>query len=95
MNFISSLVLRPSYCLTGSLIMADESVFSRLVRFRKRRWRPRAASKLYYVRKPTPIDADEYQELKWRYNNYKHAMKSVRYIVYKYLLNIFSLRKSN
>ena len=77
MNKCIRSILSFTNSLSRSLLTADESQFVRLVRFRKRRWSPRAPSKIYYVRQPTPIDPEEKEELKLRYNNYRHELKSL------------------
>ncbi|XP_052102339.1 probable 28S ribosomal protein S26, mitochondrial [Mytilus californianus] len=48
------------------------------VRYRKPRWVPKAASKEFYVREPTPIDPVEYEELKWRYQEYRNTVEAIR-----------------
>lgn len=47
------------------------------VRFRKPRWQPKAPSKVFKVREPTPIDPVEYAKMKEWTEHYKTAMKSV------------------
>merc|ERR1712004_721988 len=48
------------------------------VRWRKRRWAPPNKSKEFYFREPTPIDPEEYEELKHRYNNYRTDIRAIR-----------------
>lgn len=48
------------------------------LRFRKPRWVPLAKSKEFYVRKPTPIVPEEYEELKVRYRVYRAEVDSLR-----------------
>uniref|UniRef100_A0A0B6ZFX9 Small ribosomal subunit protein mS26 n=1 Tax=Arion vulgaris TaxID=1028688 RepID=A0A0B6ZFX9_9EUPU len=49
-----------------------------IVRFRKPWWVPIAKSKEFYVRKPTPIIPEEYDELKHRYRVYRAEVESIR-----------------
>ncbi len=51
---------------------------AQFVRWRKRRWAPINASKMFYVRKPTPIDPEEWTELKTRYDRYHIYMKALK-----------------
>ena len=53
-------------------------LFGSLVRHRKSRWDPKAKSKEFYVRKPTEIDPEEYEELIPRYRIYRTYMKSLK-----------------
>ena len=39
---------------------------------------PRAPSKMFNVRVPTPIDPDEYKELEVKFENYRAALRGVR-----------------
>ena len=80
MNIASTLICRHTLVLSRNMLTADESIFTRLVRWRKRRWSPRAPSKIYYVRTPTPMDPNETEELRDRYNNYRHQIKSLRLV---------------
>ena len=61
------------------------------IRWRKPRWLPRAPTKEFYVREPTPIDPVEHAELLWRYKEYRHTVDAIRYIeiyiyIYSYLI---------
>ncbi|XP_005106708.1 28S ribosomal protein S26, mitochondrial [Aplysia californica] len=49
------------------------------VRYRKPRWLPIAASKEFYVRKPTPIDPEEHEELESRYKHYRATVRGIRH----------------
>ncbi|KAK6174466.1 hypothetical protein SNE40_017737 [Patella caerulea] len=49
------------------------------VRWRKPRWVPKSQSKLFYVREPTAILAEEYEMLKPKYDAYRTEMKALRY----------------
>ena len=60
-------------------IDAPESCLSLLfVRWRKLRTKPRAASKMYYVRQPTPKDPEETEELQLRYAHYRTIIRAIR-----------------
>lgn len=48
------------------------------VRWRKRRWAPPNKSKEFYVREPTPIDPEEWADLKKRYDLYRTEMRAIR-----------------
>ena len=48
------------------------------VRWIKPRFKPIAKSKMFRVRKPTPIDPEEHNQLKFLNNVYKTHMRSVR-----------------
>ncbi|CAG5121645.1 unnamed protein product [Candidula unifasciata] len=61
------------------------------VRFRKPPWVPVAKSKEFYVRKPTPVDQEEYEELKARYRFYRSEVDSVR----QFLAQDLSARQHN
>lgn len=54
------------------------------VRFRKPRWVPKAASKIYKVREPTPIDPVEYEKMAEWTRIYNTDRKSVRKYLNKY-----------
>ena len=47
------------------------------VRFRKPRWVPKAPSKMFNVREPTPVDPVENEKMKEWTNNYQTARKSL------------------
>lgn len=47
------------------------------VRFRKPRWVPKAKSKIFRVREPTPIDPAEYEIMKEWNAHYNTALKSI------------------
>ena len=49
-----------------------------LVRWRKRRWTPRAASKMFVVRKPVEFDPEEREELIERYQHYRTHLRAIR-----------------
>lgn len=48
------------------------------VRWRKPRWVPKAPSKIFVVREPTPIDPEEYAMMSTLYNHYRTRLKSIR-----------------
>lgn len=48
------------------------------VRFRKPRWIPKAPSKIYNVRQPTPIDPVEAEKMNEWTRHYNSEMKGVR-----------------
>ena len=56
----------------------DTSPFTQIVRWRKRRWAPIPASKIFYVRQPTPIDEEEAIELRNRTCEYTIVKKAIR-----------------
>ncbi|XP_041370474.1 probable 28S ribosomal protein S26, mitochondrial [Gigantopelta aegis] len=55
------------------------SPFCQFIRWRKPRWVPKAKSKIFYVRKPTPIDPEENSELKLRYAHYRTHVRAIRH----------------
>ncbi|KAK0070072.1 28S ribosomal protein S26 mitochondrial [Biomphalaria pfeifferi] len=57
------------------------------VRYRKPKWVPLAKSKEFYVRKPTPIDPEEYSMLNFCYSQYRAEVKSIRQFLHEQLLN--------
>lgn len=62
------------------------AVCFQLVRWRKRRWEPVNAAKEWHVREPTPIDPDEWAELKVRYNIYRTHRRAIKQHLWKGLL---------
>jgi hypothetical protein len=63
------------------------------IRWRKPRWLPRAPTKEFYVREPTPIDPVEHAELLWRYKEYRHTVDAIRFIeIYIYIYIVISLK---
>lgn len=62
----------------SSILLHSPNIQS--VRFRKPRWVPLAKSKEFYVRKPTPIVKEEYDELKIRYRLYRSEVESIRLV---------------
>lgn len=54
------------------------------VRFRKPRWVPKAASKIYKVREPTPIDPVEYEKMAQWTRVYNTDRKSIRKYLIRY-----------
>ncbi|ELU09197.1 hypothetical protein CAPTEDRAFT_224390 [Capitella teleta] len=68
--------------ISEALQLPDSTDFIRFVRWRKRRWAPIPASKMYYVRKPTPVNEEEKAELLERNRKYATQMRSLRsYII--------------
>jgi hypothetical protein len=61
------------------------------IRWRKPRWLPRAPTKEFYVREPTPIDPVEHAELLWRYKEYRHTVDAIRFIEI-YIFIVISLK---
>ena len=53
-------------------------LFAPFVRWRKRRWAPKAESKEFYVRQKPEQDPEEYAELTERFRPYKTYLKSLR-----------------
>jgi hypothetical protein len=78
MSFLVSLVRggQITLNLTGPLSLSVTQV-----RWRIPRWTKQNASKMFYVRKPTPIDPEEEEELKIRYSHYNTKRKSLKYVV--------------
>ena len=56
-------------------------ICTQFVRWRKRRWAPKAPSKEFYVRVKPEKDPDEYAELTKRYRLYYNYLKSVRLVL--------------
>lgn len=70
-------LMRSSLLSLNVLTKAETAIGGR--RWRKRRWAPIAASKLFVVRERTPIDPEEYDELKVRFAHYRTAVRSIRF----------------
>ena len=64
----SECVAEPSKC---------SSPLVQFVRWRKRRWAPINRSKMYYVRKPTPRNHEEWTELKQRTDSYHTTLRAL------------------
>ncbi len=65
--------------LSEDITRQARPLFSPFVRWRKRRWAPKAPSKEFYIREKPVQDPEEYAELKERYRLYRTYCKSLRY----------------
>ncbi|KAL5021964.1 hypothetical protein ScPMuIL_001119 [Solemya velum] len=83
MSFIKSIFSKCNGTLITQTIRGPPKILYQVIRWRKPRWVPRAKSKEFYVRRPTPVDPEERVELKIRYDHYRTAVKSVRSYIRK------------
>lgn len=68
-----------SYSALLNTVKSCEGVNKQFVRYKKPRFIPQAASKVYRVKEPAKIDPEEDKlQTEWQ-NQYNTAMKSIRY----------------
>ncbi|KAL3864201.1 hypothetical protein ACJMK2_005906 [Sinanodonta woodiana] len=76
MSFLSSFTSQAPKAFTG--LGVGKTCLIQCVRWRKPRWLPKAPSKIFKVRKPTPIDPEENAMLKTHFDHYRTVVKAIR-----------------
>ncbi|KAK3590100.1 hypothetical protein CHS0354_041146 [Potamilus streckersoni] len=81
MSFLSGLTSKAPKAFTG--LGVGKTGLIQCVRWRKPRWLPKAPSKIFKVRKPTPIDPEEDAMLKKHFHHYRTVVRAIRSFLLK------------